>query len=428
MKGVFFLGAALALGMIGFWNPIVFALGYIWADIVAPNRIAPYALGWISLPMVFGLLVLLFLPNAIIRGGPRWNWTSSLLLVHGIWMTLSLIWAVHQGPALFQWEFAIKAVLFALILPWFLRGRASVEAMVWTLVLCVALHAAPYGLKFVLGGGGYQQSLGLIADNSNYAESSTLAMLAISIMPLVWFLMRHQSVFKNQQLVRYGAIAGTVLLALSMAGTYARTGLVCLAALIAILTLQNGQRGVKIVLGLLSILCVYLAAPEQWFDRMYSIDDTTDRSSMGRVAVWKWTLEYVAAHPLGGGFGIWRSSQFNLPLLDGSEIAVQGKAFHSVYFEVLGSLGYPGFIIYTAWIASSLLILRKISKDIGLGPENAWINDLARSLIIAMLVFLTGGIFIGVAFQSYPLYLAAISIALAGIARARSKDDGRSAA
>lgn len=428
MKGVLFLGAALALIFIGFLNPIVFALGYVWADIVAPNRIAPYALGWVSLSMVFGVLVLLFLPKAISSSEPRWNWTSTLLLVHGIWMTLSLNWAVYQEVARFSWEYGIKAVVFALILPWFLRSRASVEAMVWTLVLCVALHAAPFGLKFVLGGGGYRQSLGLIASNSNYAESSTLAMLAISIMPLVWFLMRHQSVFSNQKLVRYGAIAGTALLALSMGGTYARTGLVCMATLIAIMILQRGQRGLTIMLGAVALAVVYWAAPEHWFERMFSIDDATDRSSMGRVAVWKWTLEYVAAHPFGGGFGIWRSSLFTLPLIDGAEIAVQGKAFHSIYFEVLGSLGYLGLAIYMGWIASCLWVLRRISKEPHLSPDDAWMRDLARCLIMAMIVFLIGGAFIGVAFQSYPLYLAAISIALAGIARSRGKEDGRSTA
>ena len=422
MRGVFFLGAALALTFMGFWSPIVFALGYVWADIAAPNRIASYALGWISLPMVFGILVLLFLPKAIGSSEPRWNWTSTLLLLHGIWMTLSLNWAVYPDAAWFSWEYAIKALVFALILPWLLRSRASVEAMVWTLVLCVALHAAPFGLKFVLGGGGYRQSLGLIASNSNYAESSTLAMLAISIMPLVWFLMRHQSVFSNQKLVRYSAIAGTVLLALSMGGTYARTGLVCLAALIALMIMQRGQRGLKIVLGVVALIGIYLAAPEHWFERMLSIEDTTDRSSMGRVAVWKWTLEYVAAHPFGGGFGIWRSSQFTLPLIDGTELAVQGKAFHSIYFEVLGSLGYPGFFLYFGFIASALIVLLRLTRrPVADDGGDAWMPDLARSLILTMLIYLTGGLFIGVAFQSYPLYLVALSVGLAGLARNASE-------
>lgn len=418
MRGLFFLGAGLALTVMGIWNPIVFALGYIWADIVAPNRIAPYALGWISLPMAFGILVLLFLPKAIGSSEPRWNWTSTLLLLHGIWMTLSLNWAVYQEAAWFSWEYAIKALVFALILPWFLRSRAGVEAMVWTLVLSVALHAAPFGLKFVLGGGGYRHSLGLVDNNSNYAESSTLAMLAISIIPLVWFLMRHQSVFLNQKLVRYSAIAGTVLLALAMGGTYARTGMVCLAVLIALMILQRGQRGLKVVLGVVALMVVYFAAPEHWFERMFSINDTTDRSSMGRVAVWKWTLEYVAAHPFGGGFGIWRSSLFTLPLIDGTEIAVQGKAFHSIYFEVLGSLGYPGFILYFGFIASALIVLiRLTSRPVANDGGDAWIPDLARSLILALLIYLTGGLFIGVAFQSYPLYLVALSVGIAGIAR-----------
>jgi probable O-glycosylation ligase (exosortase A-associated) len=418
MRGVFFLLAALALVVMGFWNPVVFALGYVWADIVAPGRIAPYALGWISLPMVFGILVLLFLPKAIGESGPRWSWVSTFLLLHGIWMTLSLNWAVHQTAAWFSWEYAIKALIFALILPWFLKNRVSVEAMVWTLVLCVTLHAAPYGLKFVFGGGGYGQSLGLISNNSNYAESSTLAMLSISVMPLILFLMRHQSVFTNQKLVKLAGITGILLLVVSMAGTYARTGLVCLAALIVLLVMQSGQRLLKGLVGLVSLLMVYIVAPDRWFERMLTIDDTDNISSMGRVAVWKWTLEYVSQHPFGGSFGVWRSSQSRLVLTDGSELVDQARAFHSIYFEVLGSLGYLGLALYMAVFISALIALNRILKIArAASSPDLWVQDLSRSLFQAVLIYLVGGVFIGVAFQSYPLYLISIIIGLAGLCR-----------
>lgn len=421
MRGVFFLGAALALAVMGLWNPIVFALGYIWADIVAPNRIVPYALGWISLPMVFGVLVLLFLPKAIGSSEPRWNWTCTLLLLHGLWMTMSLNWAVYQDAAWFSWEYAIKALVFALILPWFLSSRASIEAMVWTLVLCVALHAAPYGLKFVLGGGGYGQFLGLISDNSNYSESSTLAMLTVSVMPLLWFLMRHQTVFDNQRMVRYGAIAGIVLLALAMGGTYARTGLVCLFALIAVLVLQRGQRSLKVVLASVALLALYFSAPEHWFERMSTIDDGADPSSMSRVAVWRWTWDYVASNPLGGGFGVWRSSEMAVTLSDGSELTATARAFHSIYFEVLGSLGYPGAVLYFGSIASALLVLRRIAREGDALAVDEWKSSLARALTLAILIYLVGGLFIGIAFQSYSLYLMSLSIGLAGLSRKRDE-------
>lgn len=415
MRGVFFLLAAFALVVMGFWNPVVFALGYVWADIVSPNRIAPYVLSWISLPMAFGVLVLIFLPKAIGESGPRWSWISSFLLLHGIWMTLSLNWAVYQEAAWFSWEYAIKAVIFALILPWFLKNRVSIEAMVWTLVLCVALHAVPYGLKFISGGSGYGRSMGLISNNSNYAESSTLAMLSISVMPLVLFLMRHQTVFSNQKLVKAAGVAGILLLALSMAGTYARTGLVCLAALVVLLVMQRGQRLLKSALGLIALIGVYISAPDHWFERMLTIHDNSNVSSMGRVAVWKWTVDYVSQNPFGGGFGIWRSSQSRITLGDGTELVDQARAFHSIYFEVLGSLGYVGFAIYAAIIISTLLALRRVYRDSqAIASQQVWLKDLSLSLAQAILIFLVGGAFIGIAFQSYPLYLVAISIGLLG--------------
>jgi O-antigen ligase len=138
----------------------------------------------------------------------------------------------------------------------------------------------------------------------------------------------------------------------------------------------------------------------------------SDASAMGRVAAWLWTLDYVKEHPLGGGFNVYFINSFSLPMSDGSILEVKGKAFHSIYFEVLGELGYPGLVMFLSMLFWSIATLMKIRKRARAHPELAWLGDIATALVCSTLVYMFGGAFVGVAFQPYFWYLFGIGISL----------------
>jgi hypothetical protein len=71
-------------------------------------------------------------------------------------------------------------------------------------------------------------------------------------------------------------------------------------------------------------------------------------------------------------------------------------------------------------VVSLLRISRSVSDET---LQDAWMPALARSVMLSILMFLVGGLFIGVAFQSYPLYLIAIAAGLAGLASERGKSN-----
>ncbi len=85
-----------------------------------------------------------------------------------------------------------------------------------------------------------------------------------------------------------------------------------------------------------------------------------DESASTRLAVWKWTLGYVASNPFGGGFNAYLQNcfRYDLTLVEGSahDSRIQQKvttdrarAYHSSYFEMLGEQGWPGLFL---WLAS----------------------------------------------------------------------------
>jgi len=421
MRGIFLLGVILLLLLWGFRAPILFVLAYVWASIFTPQHVAYSIIKSIPISLIFAVLAIgaFFMLKKVEY--IRWRPQSIITGLLAAWMTLTLVWAVVPGPAFEKWDWAIKSIAFTVIIPHFLRDRQDFEAFIWTILAAGMAHCIPFGAKVILSGGGYGMPLGLVAGNSGYGEGSTLAMFSVSLIPMAMYLYLHQTLLPQRRLAKWMLGSFVVFLLLTAIGTYARTALVCLAVLAACFIYYGKRRLLSVVLVLVLAGVVYPFIDAGWLDRMSSINDDSEISAMGRVAVWKWVLEYVATHPWGGSFEMYRINTYSMQLPDGSFLQVEGKAFHSIYFEMLGEGGVPGFAMFLALIGLTIFAFMRHSKVLGVTGE-IWLGDAGRYLLIATLVFLAGGAFIGVAFQSYFYYLAALSAAYAnlGVKHART--------
>lgn len=410
MRGLFLLAVILLLLLWGFKSPLIFVLGYVWANIFTPQQVAYSLVSSIPVSLIFGALsfgafVFLKKPAHV-----KWRAQSIITGVLAVWMTLTLLWAVAPESAFVKWDWAIKSIVFTIIIPHFLQSRRDFEAFIWTIVAAGMAHCIPFGVKVMLSGGGYGYNLGLVGGNSGYAESSTLSMFSVSIISMCVYLYFHQILIPHQRLTKLMLASFIVFLALTAVGTYARTALVCLAVLGISFALFSKRKIWAMAFLMLIAFIVLSFTGDSWIDRMSSINDGSESSAMGRIAVWKWVVEYIAQHPLGGSFVMYVINSYSLPLSDGTILNIQGKAFHSVYFEMLGEGGVPGFFLYMTLIG---LVLRSFLKyrTVVRSDSNAWLSDAGRYLLVSSLIFLAGGAFIGVAFQSYFYYLIALSAA-----------------
>ena len=108
---------------------------------------------------------------------------------------------------------------------------------------------------------------------------------------------------------------------------------------------------------------------------------------------------------------------------DGTVLFVQfGRAFHSIYFEMLGEQGWPGLSL---WLLVNLIglarmeVLRRRYKE----GAFAWAGSLAAGLQSAHVVYLFGAAFIAVAFQSFVYMLIGAQIGLdTYLARRRAEE------
>lgn len=427
MRDLFFVGYLGLLMLMAFKRPFLFTLVYAYIDIVAPQRLSYFLLNSIPLSLIlFALAVLGFLisdDKRDVRVSPRW----ALLIVLLAYCGYSTTVALEPVAAQEKWSWVWKALVFAAFLPLLLKTRLRIEALALTLVLCASALIVTGGIKTALGGGGYGSLVLLIDDNSGLYEGSIISCVAIAIIPLIVWLAQHGTIFKPDWKVKTYAAALTFAALLIPVGTQARTGLVCIAVLALLAIRQTKRRFLYLTGAALVGLAAIPFLPSAFSDRMETIKDyKADESAATRVAVWKWTWEFVQEHPFGGGFDAYRINKirYDLPVVDENgfdtgavdrkEIVDQGRAYHSSYFEMLGEQGFPGLIIWLlihvggVWRMEILARMYKKRNR----PDESWVAPLATALQNAQIIYLVGSLFVGIAFQPFVYMLIAMQLGL----------------
>ena len=425
------LDAALFLFVLVFFalgikRPFVWVLAYLYIDILAPQKI-----GW-ALTQIFPLSLIAFCAAFLgwiltdSKKDVKFSFRQGLLLVFLLWCFFTLQFSPFPVEAALKWDWVWKAMVFAIFLPFTIMTRLRLEAALLVMVLTAAAIIISASMKTALGGGGYESLYFFVNDNSGLYESSTLATIAIGLIPLILWFTRHGTIFKPDWRVKIFAYCLIFACLLIPIGTEARTGLVCIAV-IAVLALRDVKRRAMFILagGLLGIMALPFI-PQSYYERMATIGSHDgDESASTRLAVWEWTIEYAAENPRGGGFDIYRANSFTYRLPtrtgEGNTVSVEydtvtdeARAFHSAYFEVLGEQGFFGLGI---WLWLQLLglwhmerIRRRWRGRTGEGMQ--WQAPLATALQYAHIIYLVGATFQGIAYQAFIMMLIGLQIAL----------------
>jgi putative inorganic carbon (HCO3(-)) transporter len=173
----------------------------------------------------------------------------------------------------------------------------------------------------------------------------------------------------------------------------------------------------KIAFGLLMALAscfIIYTSSNAWTARISTVANyERENSAYTRILVWRWTLEFTATHPLGGGFQTYVINHVDVPGTDNEAGHTEfGRAFHSIYFEVLGEHGYPGIAIFLTLAGTMFLKLHRIAKRARSYPELQWVGALADALQSGLAVFMSSGAFVGIAFQPMFWYFVALGVSL----------------
>ena len=440
MRDLVFVGYLAAILLLAFKRPFIFTLVYAYVDIVAPQRLSYFLLNSIPLSLILFALALLGFLISDNKQNVRVNGRWMLLLLLLAYCGLTTAFADEPIYAAEKWGWVWKALVFAAFLPLTLTTRLRIEALILTIVLCASALIVTGGIKTAAGGGGYGVLVILADNNAGLYESSTIACMAIALIPLILWLAKYGTVFPPDWKVRVYAGALIFACLLIPVGTQARTGVVCIAVLALLLLRHTKRRIIYLGVAALAAIAVVPFLPNAFTERTDTIKDyKKDESASTRIAVWKWTWDYAKEHPFGGGFDAYRQNRIQYDLVEkdietataqGSdirEVVDEGRAYHSSYFEMLGEQGYPGLIIWLLIHVGGVIrmemlyrLYRKRNR-----PDETWVAPLATALQNAQIIYLVGSLFVGIAFQPLVYMLVSIQIGLDTYLTRRRKEASR---
>jgi probable O-glycosylation ligase (exosortase A-associated) len=388
-------GIMLGLVPMAFMDGFIAFLLWIFTTVMSPGN---YLYGFMQdfrYVFVFaGIAALLLLMGRVKeRGKFEWNISTVLLLlfiVHGL---LSTAFALRPNQLLdIRLETFLKGMALALVAPFFLSTRWRVHLTLVVLVLGLGLHAVVDGLK-VIASGGAHNVVGV--PNSSLTDNNLYALGMAMLVPLLMYLYRYSA----HKYAKLGASIGVVLAIMTIIGTNSRGGFLALAVVGFWYWMISHRKLVSLMVVAVLAFGIAQVAPERWFDRIESIQTAgEDDSFMNRVAAWRVSLSIANDHPvLGGGFNavqnfwIWdeykdRPSVFNVDVSKYSP-----KAAHSIYFQVLGDLGYLGLLLFLALLGSAFYARSRVKRIYEQTKRGLWALDLCNAGCLALVAFMAAG-------------------------------------
>jgi probable O-glycosylation ligase (exosortase A-associated) len=390
-------GIIFALVPMMFKRPAIGALVFMWLSIMNPHRLAygpahdfPFA------AMVAGITLISTFISKEPRRYPVMPVTV-LLIAFATWTTLTSFFALLPSLVWVEWNRVMKTFLMVIITILVINDEKDLKKLIWILAFSLGFFGLKGGL-FTLASGGSYRVLG--PEGSYIAENNSLALAFVMTIPILWYL-RMQA---TKPWIKHGLTALAVFTAISAAGSYSRGAMLAGICMMGFLWLKSRNKVGTGVILLLIIPIVLLAMPEQWQQRMATIDNyQQDGSALGRINAWYFAMAVAKSHLFGGGFWAFQPVLFRLYAPNPMDFHVA----HSIYFQVLGEHGYIGLAIFLALIAAAWRTASGIIKTVKDVPELKWSSDLAAMCQVSMIGYLVGGAFLSLAYYDYFYYVIA---------------------
>jgi putative inorganic carbon (hco3(-)) transporter len=320
-----------------------------------------------------------------------------------VWMNVTTPFALNPEDAALDWSTTMKIQLMSIVTVMLIIDRRKLEILVAVIALSIGFYGVKNGI-YSLFTGAESRVFGptgtFIEDNNDFA------LALVMVLPLVRFLQLQAKV----QWQRIAFLAAVLLMAVSIAATHSRGGMLGGAAMALVLWWRSGHKFWTGIGLLLAIPFLLWFLPDHWFERMDTIKSyEQDSSAMGRINAW-WFSWYVALDRpwVGGGFDVFSPEQFLVYAPDPLDF----HDAHSSYFEVLAEHGFIGLGLWLLLGATALFTAGRIFKQTRGKPELEWAHNLAGLLQVSLIGYAVSGAFLGRAYFDLYFHIIAIIVVL----------------
>lgn len=401
MRDITIVAMVVVLALVALRRPWIGVLLWAWISLMNPHRYAwgfAYDFPVAAMAAAATLLGLMFCKE---RDNPFKGPPVAWFVVFTLWMTLS--WRMGLDPAgdYEQWDKVMKINLMVIVGLVLIRSKEQIMLLMWVCALSLALLGAKGGVFTILNGGSYRvwgPPGTFIGDNNEFA------LALVMTIPLLRFLQLQMPMGRW----RHGMTVLMVLTAAAALGSHSRGGLLAITAMTLLLWWRGRNRlagGVVIVAVGIALL---LFMPEEWTNRMSTIDEyAEDDSALGRFSAWWVSWRVAQNYPFGIGYTLPRPELFAMyspyPHL-GTPVA------HSIYFQVMGHHGFIGlFFFLMIWISTWFMAWRIKKRAEGI-PEARWCADLANMCQVSLVGYLVGGAFLSLSYFDLPYNIMSLVV------------------
>lgn len=386
-------------------RPFAAYLLWGWTGLLVPTA---YFFGFmvgVRINLIFALLTL----SMIFLQKVRWkdyqgNPMVLLFIVFATHACFSAAFAYPEIPDNARYlGFLVKGLIFCLVMPFFIRERVHFHVFLIVFALGFGIHGVLNGLK-TLASGGSHNMLGpggtMIADRNHLSTALTLTL------PILFYL---QS-YTKKIWVRWCFLGGMSAVIVAILGGGSRAGFIALSVVGFWFFITSRRKGMALLL-IVAAASLFLAfAPDHWTDRLSTIKTADEDSSfMGRVIAWKISSAIAVANPIFGGglhavqtqyvWDMFKASPGILGMFDIPIPNFSAKAAHSIYFEVMGDLGFVGLGIFLLILVRGLWCRYSIKRtSTALGTEFQWARDMGDMLMLSILAYMVGGASVSLAY------------------------------
>lgn len=385
-------------------RPYIGVLLWTWIGVMNPHRLT-WGFAY-DFPFAFTVGIATLLGVALTGAWRRLPITREIVLlaIFVFWMFVTTVFALNPSGAWIEWNQLWKIQLMVVVSIMLLRKSEQIRAFVWVIAISLGFYGAKGGL-FTLFGGGEDRVWG---PPGSFIEGNNEIGLALTMaMPLL----RYLQLSASSWWVRAGTLGVMLLCGIAILGTHSRGAFLGIGVMLLFLAMKSRRRIPLLVLMAFAIPAGLAFMPQQWTDRMASIQNyREDGSALGRINAWTFAWNLASVRPVvGGGFRTFTPALMAIyaPDPDAAHDA------HSIYFEVLAEHGFPGLfmflgLLFVTWRSCSWVIgqSRRARDD----PDLMDAGDLARMVQVALVGYAVSGAFLGLAY--FDLYYNLVALAV----------------
>ena len=391
MRDILVVGIVLAGSLYALRRPWFGVMLWTWVSLMNPHSLAYGFAQTFPVAAIVAIATMIGMLASKERQSPFSEPPAIWLLLFVAWICITFPYSYNVDGSVEMLSKVLKIDVMILVALMLLRTRRHIEIFVWVVACSLGFFGIKGGIFTLLHGGVYRVwgPGGFIGGNNE------LALALIVVIPL----MRYLQLESTRLWVRHGFSVAMLLTAAAALGSQSRGALLAIAAMTIFLWLKSPKKLVSGVIMLVVGVALIAFMPDQWSNRMETINTyEEDSSAMGRINAW-WVAYNVATHMItGAGFDMYTADIFALYAPNPTDI----HAAHSIYFQVLGEHGFIGLFLFmgmwwSVWRTSNWLI-----QNGGKERESLWCKNLGAMCQVALVGYAVGGAFLSLAYFDLP--------------------------